>query len=602
MSEPLTLRMPAPRSQTPGQGQPSEGLGAEGGLVEELVGLDEFEARVREGRLPPSVLVRFPVLTQDRFVPAGELEIYQRLHRPRHAYFARYFRLARFPWLTTCLAAICVAVHGLSVRHGPLDFDGLVLWGAKVRPLVTDLGQGYRLLTANFLHRDGLHLGLNLFVLFTVGGALENAYRAFDYLWLLLFSGVATMTASLFLSEGLTVGASGMVYGCLGALVVFGLKYRSILPSRYRRILGEAAVPTLLVFLWLGWTSAGVDNAAHLGGLLAGLCTAPFLRPWLLTEPRPFRRSLPRAIPAVALLVGVVGVPILARDELPLFRGERDDGHGLSIAVPLGWKRGAPRLGELAYVNGLPGVGRATFAMGVALRDELVDADAEAAIFIKETLRPGGLGEGVEIDSVGPVQSVPWNEATRVEAVLREPDDTTVLEAYFVPRGELVYQLVFTYSRAFPRYARVIEQMRQSIVLDEPRALREARGRALLFPESPAPLTTLGETLRRLGRPGEARRVLEVAVKRRPDGIKARSQLAQAWLQLGHTREGCEAAEGALLYGPGDPAALEASARCELSRQNPAAALARLRAAREADPINERLIRAAEALERLLVR
>ena len=581
MSEPLTLRTEA---------------------GDEWVDLDEFEARVRGGRLSPATQVRFAVLTQDRFVPVGELEIYRRLHEPRHAYFARYFRLARFPWMTSALALACIAVHLLSVRNGPLSFDGLVHWGAKVRPLVTDLGQGWRLLSANFLHRDALHLGLNLFVLFTVGGALENAYRTLDYLWLLLFSGVATMTASLFLSDGITIGASGMVYGCLGALVVFGLKYRSILPSRYRRILGEAAVPTLLVFLWLGWTSAGVDNAAHLGGLFAGLVTAPFLRPWLLSEPQPWRRAVLRAIPTAALVGAAMLGPRLLREELPLFRTERDDGHGLSLSIPLGWKRGAPRLGELAYVNGLPGVGRASFAMGIALREELADPEAEAAMFVTENLTSQTLGSDVEVAFREPTRHLFFlgGEATAVKAVLREPADTTVLEAYFVPRGELVYQLVFTYSETFSGYSRVIEAMRQSIRLDEPRALREARARVLLFPQSPQALLTLGETLRRLGDPRSAISILDAAVKRKPDSVRARSQLAQSFLEQGQLREGCAAAEGALLYGPHEANALEVSARCELARQNPSAALVRLQAAREADPTDERLLRAENKLKTLL--
>ncbi|HZH03124.1 MAG TPA: rhomboid family intramembrane serine protease [Myxococcaceae bacterium] len=581
MSEPLTLRTDA---------------------GDEWVDLDEFEKRVRRGELSPRCLVRFSALTGDRFVPAGELPIYRRLHEPRHAYFARYFRLARFPWTTSLFAAACIAVYVASAWNGPLGFDALVRMGAKVRPLITDLGQGWRLLAANFIHRDALHLGLNLFVLFNVGGALENAYRTLDYLWLLLFSGVATMTASLFLANGITVGASGMVYGCLGGVVVFGLKYRSILPSRYRRILGEAAIPTLLVFLWIGWTSAGVDNAAHLGGLIAGLLTAPFLRPRLLSEPSSRRGALFRAAPSLLLLAAVTLGPLAFRPRLPLMRTERDDGHGLSVPVPLGWKRGAHRLGELAYFNGLPGVGRASFAMGVALRDELADPRAEAEKFLEESLSPKALGpEVLSVEAEGAREAEFLGaDAAEVHATIRESGDTTRMWAYFVPRGELVYQLVFTYSESFPAYERVLEEMKRGVRFDEPRALREARAKALLFPQSTAALSTLGETLRRLGEPGAAVGVLEQAVRQRPDSPRLRSQLALALLQVGDVQEGCDAAAGAAVYGPSDPNALEVGARCELARQNPQAALLRLMDARKADPSDERLMRAEEKLKAIL--
>src|SRR5215813_3528351 len=338
---------------------------------DEHVDLHEFETRARRGEISPECLVRFPPVTGEHFVAARELSLYRAFHEPKRALFARTFRLGRFPWLTAGVILLNIAVYAFTARQGPLDIDAMVRFGAKVGPLIIDVGQFWRLLTANFLHRDALHLALNMFVLFNVGGALENAYRPLDYVALLLFSGLATMSLSLLLSDAVSVGASGMVYGCLGAVVIFGLKYRSILPARYRRILGEAAIPTVLLFLWIGWTSAGVDNAAHLGGLTAGVLASAFLRPrMLLDEPASRWRVLARFVPVLALL----SLPLLSwelfRSYLPPLRIERDDGFGISIPIPKDWRRGANRLGQLAYYNGLPGLGRATFAAeAVALNE-----------------------------------------------------------------------------------------------------------------------------------------------------------------------------------------------------------------------------------------
>src|SRR5438105_2892866 len=208
MSQPLTLRTDA---------------------GDEHLDLGEFEARVRRGEISPQSLVRLPAITGERFVPACELEVFKALHEPKRAYFARAFSVARFPWLTSALILLNLAIYLYTVRLGPLTLDDMVRYGAKADPMVTDLGELWRLFTANFLHRDALHIGLSMFVLFNVGGALENTYRTLDYLWLLVFSAVVAMTTSLLFADSVTLGASGMLYGCMGGVVVFGLKYRSIL-------------------------------------------------------------------------------------------------------------------------------------------------------------------------------------------------------------------------------------------------------------------------------------------------------------------------------------------------------------------------------------
>ncbi|MHB8876732.1 MAG: rhomboid family intramembrane serine protease [Myxococcaceae bacterium] len=559
---------------------------------DEDLDLDEFEARARRGEVAPGCLVRFPAMTGDRFVPACELEIWKSLHEPRRAHFARAFSVARFPWITATVIFVNLIVYGLSARDGPMDIDAMVRFGAKVEPLVTDLGEFWRLFTANFLHRGAWHTGLNMFVLLIVGGALENAYRRLDYLWLLIFAGLATMTASLFLSDAVTLGSSGMVYGCLGGLVVFGLKYRSILPSRYRRIMGEAAIPTVIALLLIGLNSKGVDNWAHLGGLLAGLVTALFMRPKLLAEvPRAWWTPALRALPSLLAAFGVVFGQAMFADSLPPLRVERDDGFGISVPVPRDWRRGENRLGQLAYSNALPGLGRATFAAEAVQTGERADVAEQARRFVDEALRPEALGaEVLKVTSSEPQPAkVAERDALLVRSDFEEPFGTTHLLAYFVPRGELVYRLVFTYPAAFPRYAHVVEQMVSGMRFEEPRALREARARALLFPNAPWSLGLLGETLRRQGEPFEAAEALRGAVKAQPSSASLRTELALSLLQAGQIEEACAAAEAAVLYAPKSSRALEVGARCELERGNPKRALALLEQARAGAPNDARL-------------
>jgi membrane associated rhomboid family serine protease len=502
--------------------------------------------------------------------------------------------------MTVALIAVNVAVHLWSVRGGPLDMDAMVALGGKAAPLILDLGEFWRLVTANFLHWNLLHLGVNMFVLFNVGGALENAYRRLDYLFLLVASGIATMLVSLAVSPlAVTVGASGMVYGCLGGLIIFGLKYRAILPGRYRRILGEAAIPVALLLLLMGFTSPGVDNAAHVGGILAGMAVAAFLRPRLLADaPRSFWAPAVRALPSAALLVLVLLGGRLLADALPPLRLEHDDEFGISVSIPSGWRPGANRFGPLAFFNGLPGVGRATFAAGALITDEPAQVDEQAQRFINEQLTPSALG--VPLIKVAHHDPVPARlgdrDALLVRASVDESFGRTELLAYFVPRGNLVYQLVFGFPTAKPGYARVVDQMAASVRFKEPRSLREARAQALLFPHAPWALGQLGATLYQFGETHAAIEALGGAVSRDPSAVSYRARLALALLHSGEIDAGCQAAGDAVLYGPMDALALETDARCELARGNTRRALERLHQARKANPSDPRLIRAEGAL------
>ncbi len=490
------------------------------------------------------------------------------------------------PWVTLGVGLCVLGVFAWGAASGPVDLDALVRDGAKVGSLVVEAGEGWRLVSANLLHRDGLHLGLNLLVLLYLGALLEGMVRRLDYAALLVASGLSTMTCSLLWAEAaVSVGASGLVYGCVGALVAFGRRHRKLLGPRASRLFGEAALPTVLLSLWVGWTSVGVDNAGHLGGLGAGLAVGCFLVPRQLADGEPARRRWGRAGAVVGLaLVGAV-LGVQARSG---WRVERDEAFGVSVALPEGWRRGADRHGRLAFTNGLPGLGRATFAAEAIEAGEPGDGEAQARRF-RETF----LAEAEAVRGPEPAV-VEGRAARRLRAELRGPGGVTHLVALFVPRGERVFQLVLTWPGAFPRYAGVVERMVAGLRFEEPAELREARGRALVLPGTPGPLRALGEALRRWGQPEEAVEPLARAVRLAPSDVGTRVALARALLEAGRVEEGCRAAEEALVYGPSETRAHEAAVRCELARGDVARALGRLEAARRVDPLDGRL-RAAEA-------
>ncbi|HYH99087.1 rhomboid family intramembrane serine protease, partial [Hyalangium sp.] len=435
--------------------------------------------------------------------------------------------LARLPWVTVGLALVLLAVYLRTAAAGPLDVDAMVRFGAKVGPLMTEAGEPWRLLTANFLHRDGVHLGLNLLVLLAAGSVLERTWRRLEYGALLLAAGLATMTCSLLWAEEVSVGASGVAYGCVGALIVLGRRYRAVLSPMARRMAGEGVLPTVLVFLWMGWTSVGVDNAGHLGGFVAGLLVGLYQVPARLAASEPRSAGLLRAGSVVAVAVALAGAGVLGRST---WRVERDDVFGVSVAMPGSWRQGADRLGRLAFSNGLPGLGRASFVAEAIQAGEPGDGELQAVHFLESALSPEAAApEGRPVKVRGPEPGwVSGGRAQQVRAELHGPAGVTHLRALFVPRGEFVYQLVFTWPGAFPRYARVVERMVAELRLEEPLMLREARARALLVPGASEPLAELGSALRRWGRPAEAVEPLREAVRLAPDGAEAHFALAVA--------------------------------------------------------------------------
>lgn len=574
-------------------------------LGDEEVDLGEFEARVRRGDVSPQTLVRIQAMTGERFVPARELALFQQQHRPRRASLMR-LRLRRFafdhlPWITAAFIVLQLGVHLVTAASGPLELDGLVRAGGKVSALILDLGQLWRLLSANVLHRDWVHVGLNVFVLLNVGAALENAYRPLDYLFLLVSTALGSMLASLFFSDAATIGSSGIVYGCLAATVFFGLRYRAILPENYRKLLGEATVPTVVVFLWIGWSSAGVDTAAHFGGLLTGFLVAPWLSPrGVVEDPLPQRLLLVRALPTLALLVAVgLGSAWLSDSPAPT-RLVRDRAFGWQLPIPEGWRRTQLRPGEWSFDNRLPGAGKA--AITVLVEGGETEPSEAARAFREEALRPDRLGEDVMSVRAGATEParLGTQEALRLRAELSVRSGTHLLEAWFVPRGALLYRFVFLHDAATPGYGELLERVGAAMELVEPEFVERARARALLLPESTRARAELGLALERVGEPSAAAAALSAAVRLEPSRVEWRLQLTRVLLQSGSLAEGCREAESVILYAPDRPEPRELMARCELARNNPLAALARLAEAQARAPGDPGLEEAASRLREAL--
>ena len=206
-----------------------------------------------------------------------------RRHLVRRAAGHHLFEGMRRPWLTYGLLAVMALSHlalGLvMVVEGQTDLLGalivvrpealLVRAGGQAAAAI-DQGEVWRLVSCVFLHNDGLHLFMNGLALFGLGRLCESLYGRPRFLFLFLLAGLAGSTLSYLGGHRLSVGASGAVFGLMGAPIVFGWRHRDELPEGLGDQLRRALLPWVGLNLLVGLMLPFIDNLAHLGGLLTG--------------------------------------------------------------------------------------------------------------------------------------------------------------------------------------------------------------------------------------------------------------------------------------------------------------------------------------------
>ena len=148
---------------------------------------------------------------------------------------------------------------------------GVLLQFGALNSVLVQNGQFWRLITAGFVHSGFLHLLFNMYSLYLIGTQLENFVGKWKFLAIYFFSMISASLMSCILNPyTISVGASGALFGLLGALVYFGWHYRLYLGS----ILRNQIIPIIVLNLFLGFVVSGIDNAAHIGGLIGGFLIA----------------------------------------------------------------------------------------------------------------------------------------------------------------------------------------------------------------------------------------------------------------------------------------------------------------------------------------
>ncbi len=187
-------------------------------------------------------------------------------------------RIKRSSNLTLILISINVIIFLITafVSRSILDIDAMVLYrfGAKENFSIAH-GEYYRLLTAAFLHGGLMHITLNMYALYMLGDLIERIYGKIKYIAIYLLSAIASSYLSYRLSLSLSIGASGAIFGLLGAALVYGYKERNHIGKDFLR----SILSVIVVNVVLGLSISNIDNFGHIGGLIGGIIIAVILYP-----------------------------------------------------------------------------------------------------------------------------------------------------------------------------------------------------------------------------------------------------------------------------------------------------------------------------------
>lgn len=223
------------------------------------------------------VIDAFPTITtENKFKEEGEALFFKiskdlnekNLEEARHV---EEIFTPKKPYVTYALIFINVLVF-LAMYifgNGSQDILTLLYFGANYRGTIV-YHEFYRLITCAFLHIGVFHLLFNCYALYIIGPQLESYFGKVKYLIIYLGSAITASLMSIIFSDSISAGASGAIFGLFGALLFFGYHYRVYLGS----VLKSQVIPLIIFNLLFGFTVSGIDNAAHIGGLLGGVLFA----------------------------------------------------------------------------------------------------------------------------------------------------------------------------------------------------------------------------------------------------------------------------------------------------------------------------------------
>lgn len=181
------------------------------------------------------------------------------------------------PIVTYILMIICAVLYLMSavLSSDAFDLDPNVLYKLGGLVSIDNFSSNiefYRLFTSIFLHASLIHFLINMYSLYVIGPQLESFFGKIKYLIIFIVSGmIGNLLSLVFIqSNVVSVGASGSIFGLLGALLYFGYYYRVYLSG----VIRSQIIPLIILNLGIGFLANSINNFAHIGGLIGGVFTS----------------------------------------------------------------------------------------------------------------------------------------------------------------------------------------------------------------------------------------------------------------------------------------------------------------------------------------
>ena len=170
------------------------------------------------------------------------------------------------PYITYFIMTICTLLYIIPKLLG--NYDQIIYNYGLIGEMVKN-GDFFRLITSEFLHASAVHLLVNMYSLYIIGTQIESFLGKKKYILIYLMSAVFASLLSITLGDltSISIGASGAIFGLLGSLLYFGYHYRVYLGN----VIKSQIIPIILLNLIIGFSIQGIDNFAHIGGLVGGV-------------------------------------------------------------------------------------------------------------------------------------------------------------------------------------------------------------------------------------------------------------------------------------------------------------------------------------------
>lgn len=233
----------------------------------------------------------------------------------------RYFARSRSDGPAVPLAYVVLGVTVI-ISFYALSSGGFPVFQAlKLDKSALAQGELYRILSVALVHANLLHLAFNMYALYLIGPLVEGIWGSAKFGAFYVLTAAAASTASFIFSTADSVGASGAIFGLIGVLIAGTRIHNPVLDRRARQVVPQLGSIVVLNLVF-GFIVPGIDNAAHLGGLAAGLWLGFFVLPGRVRTLRSFwQAGSPggRAVPpelataiGVISLVGMIAVGLVA--------------------------------------------------------------------------------------------------------------------------------------------------------------------------------------------------------------------------------------------------------------------------------------------------